>query len=174
MARADCLLTPRSPTEPSPPSCLRPHRRRHTPLQVVAGCGGLRWAGGTQTPTWCQALTCLLLPCGPWPLPRLCPWPQSWPGCTHRHLALPYLCLGGAAPSRFSLHELEGPRESRAILHPAPPSRPVHTHLSAAPLRLGWRQSQTRPGNGWVRRGGRRVRERPRGWGASHPGGVSR
>lgn len=77
---------PRSPRlRPACPAAPVPDSGESTlhqiPLYVVARCGTLSGAADTQTPPQRQALTCLL-PCGPWPLPFLCPRPQSWPGCT--------------------------------------------------------------------------------------------
>lgn len=75
----------------------------------------------------------------PTPCPVSAPAPELvWPH-THHHLTLPYLCLGGAAPSRLCLHELEGPCELCPIPHLPPQPTPMHTPLSAAPWKLGWR-----------------------------------
>lgn len=61
---------------------------------------------------------------------------------THHHLAPPYLCLSGAAPSCFSLHELVGLYELCPILYPI--LNPIASavlctlHQSAAPPRPSW------------------------------------
>ena len=137
MARADCPPTLRSLTEPSAPGCPGPppwnlpstgflYRRR-------PGCGALTGAAGTQTLP--RARSCLA--------PSLPPAPELvWPH-THHHLTLPYLCLGGAAPSRLSLHELEGPCELRPVPH-LPPSPPPRT-LRCLQLLRGWAGGQATP-----------------------------
>lgn len=61
------------------------------------------------TPPEHQALTGLLLPWAPRPLPCLCPWPRAGPAA-HTPPPRPALPLSqrGHPASRFSLHELEG------------------------------------------------------------------
>lgn len=93
----------------------------------------------------------------------------------HHHLTLPYLCLGGATPSRFSLHELEDPCELYPIPYPVPyptPAAPAvlcTLYPSAAPPRLGQRTDSLRPWLITVFPGAKQGV-----WGPSPPQGVSR
>lgn len=136
MARADCPPTLRSLTEPSaPPAASRNlpgtgflYRRR-------PGCASLTGAAGTQTLPRARPCLAPSLPLAP---------ELVWPH-THHHLTLPYLCVGGAALSRLSLHELEGPCELRPIPH-LPPGPPPRTLCCLQFLR-GWAGGQAAPPN---------------------------
>lgn len=148
MVKVDCLPTLRFLTEPSSSNSPWPHSGESTlhqiSLQEVAKCGAL---SGQWTPRSLPStrLTCLLLPCGLWPLPCLCPWPQSWPGCTYI-ITLPRLTSASVGLSpHFFLHELEGLCELCPILHPT--ARPSCTHSICLQLLQGWAgvQPQTMP-----------------------------
>lgn len=163
MAKVDCLPTPRSLTEPSPPSSPCPHSRKSTlhqiPLQEAAGCGAFSKSGhpdpspslGPDLPPtlWTVAPALSLPPSRRAGLTAYTPSP---------HPALPLSRWG--CPLLLLLHELEGPCELCPVPHPIAPPILHMLQLPAAPPRPCWRptsdhalsrlstQEGVRPGSG--------------------------
>lgn len=152
MVRVDCLPTPRSPTDPGPPSCPRPHLQRIHPTPDSSAGGSRLWSpqlGGRQAGSSPAPGPDLPSPTlrAVAPLPRLCARPRRWPGCTH---TVTSPCLTSVLVGPPPLASLCMSRRT----HPAPHRpRPLCAHPTCPQLLRGWagRRPQTGPGNGWGR-----------------------